>query len=49
YNELGQVFQTHVYGTTTDKISIPFNYKKGLYLINLESDQKVTTYKILKH
>lgn len=48
-NELGQVIQSKVQGLTDNKIIIPFDQKAGLYLINLESDEQLTTYKILNY
>ena len=49
YNEIGQVLQTRLYETIDENIIIPFGHKPGLYLVNLKSGQKVTTFKILKN
>jgi len=48
-NELGQVIQSKVQGLTVNKIIFPFDQRAGLYLINLESDEQLTTYKILNY
>jgi len=48
-NELGQVIQTKIFGTNDNKILIPFNQTEGLYLINLESEGSISSFKILKY
>jgi hypothetical protein len=48
-NELGQVIQTKKYGTNDNSILIPFKQTEGLYLINLESEGNISSFKILKY
>ena len=48
-NELGQVIQTKIFGTNDNNILIPFNQTEGLYLINLESEGNISSFKILKY
>ena len=49
FNELGQVIQTTKKGTNDKKILIPFNHKEGLYIIKLQSEESISSFKILNY